>query len=80
MTSDDCLLAWIERHDEDCFIGAYVGAGAGPNPLERYSGRAPVMRNHESSDAARQWVTREAAILQVHVRWVDKAPWRHEGQ
>ena len=66
MTSSDSdkLLAWIEPRGPHEFAAVFVSSAMA-------SRRAPATHRFGSPDAAREWVEREAAALNVPVEWTD---------
>jgi hypothetical protein len=71
MSLGGSLLAWIEPHDPDGFVGAFVGEDAAP--VGEWPGRAPATQLCASVNEARQWVEEQAAAFGVPVKWVDAA-------
>jgi hypothetical protein len=61
------FLAWIEPRGSDEFLAAFVG-----EPVARQ--RAPATQLCSSAGEARQWVEREAAAVDIPVKWVPQAP------
>jgi hypothetical protein len=72
MSSDERLLAWIERREGVC-LASFVAKSTARQ-------RAPATRRFASQDEARQWVTNEAEAVRAPVEWVtdgavrDRAP------
>jgi hypothetical protein len=64
------LLAWIERCGTDAFVGAFVGEAETPGAHRASPGRAPATRLCSSPEEARQWVTNQAAELDLPIKWV----------
>ena len=71
MMLDGNLLAWVKPGDGG-FVGAFVGEGAVAGPLGGTPGRAPATRLCATPEEARRWVEREAAALDLPIRWVSE--------
>ncbi|HEY0184980.1 MAG TPA: hypothetical protein VGC09_19440 [Rhodopila sp.] len=70
MSINGSLLAWIEPHGANNFVGAFVGEAAAPDASRHFRGRAPAAKQCSSPAEARQWIEDQAAALDLPVKWV----------
>jgi hypothetical protein len=72
MTFRANLIAWIEPHGSNQFVGAYVGEGAGPDPQANFAGRAPATRLCSSREEAGKWIVEQATALDLPIKWISQ--------
>jgi hypothetical protein len=63
-SDSDKLLAWIEPRGPHEFAAVFVSSAMA-------SRRAPATNHFSSAGEAKEWVEREAAVLDVPVEWTD---------
>jgi len=64
MARDDRLLAWIEQHNDDEYVGAFAGSGARE--------RAPATQHCSTPNDAREWVNAQVDELGIPIEWVER--------
>ena len=63
MSSDEQLLAWVERRGGD-YLASFVAEATAQQ-------RAPAVRPFNSQVEARQWVMQEAHAVRASVKWIN---------